>query len=237
MSDFNYRYLTDLAKQHGNKVLDYGCGVGRLMAYGLERGLDIHGCDTFSGHYEEWANEAVPAVKDRISKIENGRAPFPDGSFDVVISNQVLEHVDDPEAVIADMGRLLRPGGVLLAAFPVIDTLYEGHVGLYFAHWMKPGRLRHAYFRAARSLGFGLYFTHLPAHEWARVSGDTLDNACRYYPLRRMTTALERVGKRTDISTDYMRTRIPAARRVPSLALRAIYAARAGRIYAVTKSQ
>lgn len=44
----------------------------------------------------------------------DGRAPLADASVDVVLSSQVLEHVDDPAAYLAECRRLLRPGGVLL---------------------------------------------------------------------------------------------------------------------------
>ena len=71
--------------------------------------------------------------------MRDGVTDFPDGHFDLVISNQVLEHVTDPEAVIADVFRMIKPGGLFLAAFPVTETWYEGHVGLYFAHRFAPG--------------------------------------------------------------------------------------------------
>ena len=43
----------------------------------------------------------MPQARDRVRTIQNGVIDFPDGHFDLVLSNQVLEHVTDPEAVIA----------------------------------------------------------------------------------------------------------------------------------------
>ena len=80
------------------------------------------------------------AADDSLEDSKMSRADFPDAHFDVVLSNQVLEHVRDPQAAIADMHRLLKPGGSLIVSFPVSDTWYEGHVGLYFAHRL-PKRL------------------------------------------------------------------------------------------------
>lgn len=236
MSDFNYRFLTALALEHGRRVLDYGCGAGRLMSVAAAAGLDIYGCDTFAGHYGGWDAQATDDVARRIRKIENGGAPWAAETFDVVISNQVLEHVDDPEFVISDMGRVLKPKGVILAAFPVITTAYEGHLGLYGAHWLPPGRFRHAYFKMARTLGFGLYDRALSPDEWARASAETLDTTCRYYTLDRLLKPLQRVGKVEDISDRYMRERVAALHSLPRPILRRIYSFRAGKLYRVCKS-
>jgi len=108
---FNYRYLIDHAARLGGCVLDYGC-LGQLLTLGHERGLDIWGADTFEGHYATWSNIVPAQVRDHIRRIEGTRADFPDFHFDVVLSNQVLEHVRDPEAAIADMHRLQAGGHV-----------------------------------------------------------------------------------------------------------------------------
>ena len=52
------------------------------------------------------------------SSFDGGRAPFPDGSFDLVFSYHVLEHVADVEASVAEIGRLVRPGGHACIIFP-----------------------------------------------------------------------------------------------------------------------
>jgi len=51
------------------------------------------------------------------------RLSFADASFDLVVSNDVLEHVDDPQRAAAEMLRVLRPGGVLLMTIPFHTTL------------------------------------------------------------------------------------------------------------------
>ncbi len=149
---FNYRYFIDHAARLGGRVLDYGCGIGQMIAQGRERGLDIWGADSSKDIYAAWA-DAVPAqARDRVRKIKSTRADYPDAHFDVVLSNQVLEHVRDPESTIADIHRLVKPGGAVIAAFPVTDTWYEGHVGLYFAHRLRESALRDTHFTLARKL-------------------------------------------------------------------------------------
>lgn len=241
---FNYRFLIERSLTRAGRVLDYGCGVGGAVAYGLSRGVDIWGADTFTGYYSDWSNAILPEAKGRILEIESGRASFPDHNFDVVFSNQVLEHVTDPEAVVADMHRLLRPGGLFIAAFPVREAWYEGHIGLYFAHRFKAGsRWRHAYFDICHRIGFGLYRSNLTRAQWLAHLERTLDEACFYYPKRRLIAGIESTfGAPTkDIAADYMRARLGTIiHDLPSAAnpiLRLIYHLRAGQILQVVKPE
>jgi SAM-dependent methyltransferase len=239
---FNYRYFIDHAARLGGRVLDYGCGYGQMLALGLDRSLDIWGADTFEGYYAAWPDIVPAQVREYIYKIEDGRADFPDAHFDVVLSNQVLEHVRDPEAAIADMHRLLKPGGTLIVSFPVSETWYEGHVGLYFAHRLPKGSmLRETYFSVARKLGYGLYYENITPTEWARYSAQILDDVCFYYPRTRLRRAFESIFSTPveDISADYMRARLgERAQKIPTAAdplLRFIYRKRAGEILRVKK--
>lgn len=234
---FNYRYLLGHALAIGGRILDYGCGRGEVVTIGRQRGLDVWGVDTYSGHYVPSLDAVVDETRRYIRQIERSRADFPDAYFDMVLSNQVLEHVTEPEAVIADMGRLLKPGGTLIAAFPVASTWYEGHVGLYFAHRVPRGSFRHAAFVAAHRLGFGLYRGTLTASEWASESERTLDDVCFYYPRTRVLSALCNVGAADDISVDYMRARLGnGVRYAPDAFLRFVYHKRAGEIFRVVKA-
>src|SRR5690348_6127172 len=117
---FNYRYFAEKAAQIGGRVLDYGCGGGQIVALGLECGLDIWGADTYSEYSESHGGTSLtPQVRDRVKTIRNDIIDFPDGHFDLVLSNQVIEHVVDPEKVIAEVSRVTKPGGLFIAAFPV----------------------------------------------------------------------------------------------------------------------
>ncbi len=233
---FNYRYLLDHALAIGGRILDYGCGRGEVVTIGRQRGLDIWGVDTFSGHYVPSLNAVADETRGYVRQIQALRADFPDAHFDLVLSNQVLEHVTEPEATILDMARLLKPNGTLIAAFPVASTWYEGHVGLYFAHRLPRGSVRHAAFVMLHRLGFGLYRETLTTAEWASTSQRTLDEVCFYYPRARILKALRAVGAAEDISVDYMRTRLGnGIRYVPDSVLRFVYHKRAGEIFRVVK--
>jgi SAM-dependent methyltransferase len=242
---FNYQYFTQKAVQIGGRVLDYGCGSGQIVALGLERGLDIWGADTFAEYYsaERGGVTLAPQLRGRIRTIRNNIIDFPDGHFDLVLSNQVLEHVTDPEVVIAEVFRVLRRGGLFIAAFPVVETWYEGHVGLYFAHRLPPGsRGRRAYFDLCHRFGRGRQRGSMSRPQWVEFCERTLDDLCFYYPRRRLFAALQNTfgSSVDDISADYMRTRLKdRAKHIPALAdsaLRFIYHKRAGEVVKVSKS-
>ncbi len=240
---FNYRYFVRLAAAFGGRVLDYGCGEGQTVALGRAQGLDIWGADTYTGMFADWINSLEPNIRDRIRKIESGRTDYPDDHFDLVISNQVLEHVTSPEAVIADICRMMKPGGCFIAAFPVTETWYEGHVGLYFGHRFKPdAATRRIYFDLSHRLGFGLYRHGKTRAEWLKMVETMLDESCFYYPYQRLMSAIEKTFGEPieDIAVDYMRTRLGSrARYIPTAAdplLRFIYHKRAGEIIRVGKS-
>jgi len=71
------------------------------------------------------------------------RIPLPDGCLDAVLCTEVLEHVVDPMAVVAEFARLLRPGGKLLLTCPTASSLhmepyhyYGGFTHYWYRHWL-----------------------------------------------------------------------------------------------------
>ncbi|MFC0081709.1 class I SAM-dependent methyltransferase [Aciditerrimonas ferrireducens] len=104
----------------GQRLLDLGCGVGTLtadlsarVAPGPVVALDLAA---------EVLAEAQRSIADAagtgpvaFALADGLRLPFPDDSFDVVHAHQVLQHVADPVAVLAELRRVCRPGGLVAA--------------------------------------------------------------------------------------------------------------------------
>lgn len=93
------------------RVLDMGCGAGFLSNYLAERGHQVTGVDTT----EE--NLAVARAHDRTHTAtyllaDACAVPCAPGSFDVVCAMDLIEHVEDPARLIAEVGRVLAPGGM-----------------------------------------------------------------------------------------------------------------------------
>jgi SAM-dependent methyltransferase len=88
----------------GLRWLDYGCGLGGLVRYGRERGIDISGFD--EGYAaERMREEGIPAL----SPPELDESA---GTFDVVTAIEVVEHLVDPVSTLDQIGTCLRPGGL-----------------------------------------------------------------------------------------------------------------------------
>jgi SAM-dependent methyltransferase len=117
-------------------VLDVGCGIGhwgQLLANVLPRTARVQGVDRDPLWVEKASGRAAARqLADRFSYQVSGAEtlPFADASFDLVTCQTVLIHMPDPAAVVGEMVRVARPGGLILAAEPnnianslVLDSL------------------------------------------------------------------------------------------------------------------
>lgn len=122
-----HRYALARQLSQHRTVLDVACGEGygaAMVAEGADRvlGVDIsadairHAKNRY-GHHTNL--EFVPASCDRL--------PFPDASFDLVISFETIEHIEAQQAFIAELARVLRPDGVLLLSSPNKRLYSDAH--------------------------------------------------------------------------------------------------------------
>jgi SAM-dependent methyltransferase len=108
------------------RVLDVGCGIGTYVRRFRQYSDDVHGIEV-----EE---ERVVAASEELPNIvlAVGEAlPYPDDHFDLVFSNEVIEHVKDDRATAAEMVRVTKPGGYIVAFAPNRLYPFETH-GAYF---------------------------------------------------------------------------------------------------------
>ena len=110
----------------GERLLDLGCGGGRHAFGAVERGARVVALDIDLAELEDvrqWlaAMAAEPGPGGGFGAVVGGDAlhlPFPDGAFDRVIAAEVLEHVPDDTAALAELARVLRPGATLAVTVP-----------------------------------------------------------------------------------------------------------------------
>jgi SAM-dependent methyltransferase len=169
-----------LGVRAGDRLLDLGCGAGRHAFEAFRRGARVVPLDYSAGELKDVSallaamQEAGEAggTADSLAAPVNGDAtclPFADASFDRVIAAEVLEHIPDDTRALAELARVLRPGGTIAVTVPawlservcwaITDEYHApfvpgGHVRIYRepdlraamrAVGLRPGAAHHAH--------------------------------------------------------------------------------------------
>ncbi|MFE0459189.1 class I SAM-dependent methyltransferase [Kitasatospora sp. NPDC058965] len=92
----------------GTRVLDVGTGPGTVAAAATARGAEVVAVDAEPGMV---ALAAANAPGAQVRQAVLPELPFADGAFDAVVANFVVNHVEDPWAALAELRRVVRPGG------------------------------------------------------------------------------------------------------------------------------
>jgi SAM-dependent methyltransferase len=159
------------------KVLDAGCGAGELMAYlqanlaelhsGVE--FEVHGFDVHDSLTEHAPSAEVVLASLRESSPDagwEGRVkyvsvsdpwPYDNDNFDVVVTNQVLEHVADLDFFLGELARTMKPGTFSVHVFPFRRVLYEWHLKMPLVHRIEDFRLRERAIELLSRAGIGTF--------------------------------------------------------------------------------
>lgn len=158
------RLLLDLflSASPGPKVLDGGAGQGTMSTRLEGLGYDVTSTDA-SAAAVSFLREQVMG---EVLEADLGELPFADATFDGAVLGEVLEHVEDDRGALAELARVVRPGGVLAVSVPANPALYgpsdewAGHVRRY----TRPALIEActgAGFAVHRCLGWGFPFSRL----------------------------------------------------------------------------
>jgi SAM-dependent methyltransferase len=210
--DVNRRYFVKYVTETtatGAKVLDFGCGSGTVVHMLREAGVDAYGVDV------RWEGAEFPdltqlplAESGHLRYYEAGEElPFEEGEFDLIISNQVIEHLEDLDAAVDAMTRVLAPGGRLYHHYPSRMTLREPHLGVPMAHRLKPGSLRTAWVSLIRRLGFGIGQNDSSPRAWAKSRLEYMDEWTSYRWPHEVEAAFADLGPALHHEIDYCRFR------------------------------
>ncbi|WP_299557268.1 class I SAM-dependent methyltransferase [uncultured Mycolicibacterium sp.] len=143
----------------GTKVIDVGCGLGRHSFEAYRRGADVVAFDQNADDLNQVdtilramaeQGEAPASATAEVVKGDALDMPYPDATFDVVIASEILEHIPEDDRAIAELVRVLKPGGKLAVTVPrwlpekicwLLSDEYHanegGHVRIYRASELR----------------------------------------------------------------------------------------------------
>lgn len=131
-----YRWAATLAA--GKRVLDAGCGTAYGTAILSSAGADeVVGVDLAEGVLDSVRAEMPESVELRVADL--ARLDLEDDSFDLVVCFEVIEHFEEPQAILDQLVRVLAPGGVLLVSSPNRGVYPPGNP--HHHHEFKPAEL------------------------------------------------------------------------------------------------
>jgi len=153
------------------RVLDAGCGNGRYLRFLQKRADDdamLVGCD-LSPKMLERARRRLKSDRPCLYSADVTRLPFGDESFDALVCGWVLEHLPTIEAGLAELSRVLRPGGKLLVL--TTEHTISGAIcsRVYHSRTTRRGDLQTAAIRCG--LGWHREYWWSKLHRWLRLGG------------------------------------------------------------------
>jgi SAM-dependent methyltransferase len=122
----------------GARLLDVGAGTCPYRDLFGHARYEAHDFGEYQGYQDERLNEGLYGRLDYVS--DATAIPVPDESFDAVLCTEVLEHLPEPIAAVAEMSRILRPGGVMFLTAPLGSGLHQEpyhFYGGYTPHWYR----------------------------------------------------------------------------------------------------
>lgn len=138
-----YLKHTNIDDMFKNKtVLDIGCGAGGKTVYYASKGVNkIVGVEIL-GKYKEEAEKLAKeyGMEDKFEFVcaDASNTPFDDETFDTIIMNDAMEHVDEPQKVLEECYRILKKDGKLYLNFPPYNHPYGAHlsdaIGMPWVH-------------------------------------------------------------------------------------------------------
>ncbi len=149
----------------GTKVIDVGCGAGRHTFEAFRRGADVIGFDQNAADLND-VDEVLQAMREQGEAPSSAKGeavkgdaldlPYDDATFDRVIASEILEHVPNDDQAIAQLVRVLKPGGALAVTVPrwlpericwALSDEYHanegGHIRIYRADELRDKVLAH----------------------------------------------------------------------------------------------
>ena len=129
------KIIAVLKKNTGNlknkRILDIGTGAGHIASFLGSESNSVVSIDVVDERRQKGSYKFI--------KVQDENLPFKDNTFDIVISNHVIEHVPNQQRHVDEIFRVLKNGGIVYLATPNKYWLTDPHYRLYFISWMPNG--------------------------------------------------------------------------------------------------
>jgi SAM-dependent methyltransferase len=120
--------LSLVKPKKSDTLLDIGCGGGAILR-------QIGECKKFGADIEP---KDIPGVEVRFTDLNSGKLPFDESGFDWVVCTEVIEHLSNPDNLISEINRVLKPSGVLVLSTPNLAS-WVNRIKLLFGK--RPGNI------------------------------------------------------------------------------------------------
>lgn len=129
--------VAQFTRHRGKRILEIGVGAGTDHLQWARAGCDCHGVDLTDAAIETTRQRLdLYQLSSHLQRVDAERLPFDDGAFDLVWSWGVIHHARNPENIVAEIHRTLKPGGEFRG------MMYKRRSLAVFKEWLKHAALR-----------------------------------------------------------------------------------------------
>jgi SAM-dependent methyltransferase len=190
------------ARPESLRIIDVGCGRGDTVAWLCTQGWDAYGVDVSADYVGRGRAYLARTGSDpeRLQLLDRSFVyPFDDNSFDLVLSDQVIEHIDDLGSFVSEVARISASGASGLHIYPAKWHPVETHLRIPCAHWLRKGPLRRAAIAAALRAGLAApYFPEHSVQDRAEIYNRFSEDETFYRSLRSTVSVFRDYGLECD---------------------------------------
>lgn len=141
------KIILNLTKNFENKenikILDWGCGKGELIEFLSNNNFNCYGVEISELKMQQNITEDKINISKNFFLINSdNKTSFDSNYFDIVLTNQVIEHISDKDSFLHEINRILKQGGFSYNILPAKHRIKEVHLKMPFVHWLPKNYLR-----------------------------------------------------------------------------------------------